>query len=71
MKDELGGKIMTTFNRLKAKTYSYFINDGSENKKTKYTRICVMKRKLNFESYKKLFRRKSTGESNILSKKRN
>ena len=32
MKDELGEKIMTNFVGLKAKTYSYLIDDGSEDK---------------------------------------
>ena len=35
MKDELGGKIMTKFVALRAKTYSYLIDNGSENKKAK------------------------------------
>ena len=30
MKDELGGKSMTKFVGLKAKSYSYLIDDGSE-----------------------------------------
>ena len=33
MKDELGGKIMTKFVGLRPKTYSYKINDSSEDKK--------------------------------------
>ena len=30
MKDTFGGKIMTKFFRLRANTYSYLIDDGSE-----------------------------------------
>ena len=52
MKDELGGKIMTKFVGLKAKTYSYLIDDGSEDKKTKGTKKRVIKRKSKFEYYK-------------------
>ena len=44
MKDELGGKIMTYFIALRPKTHSYLIDDGSEDKKTKGTKTCVMKR---------------------------
>ena len=33
MEDELGRKIMTKFVRLRAKTYSYLIDDGSEDRK--------------------------------------
>ena len=35
MKHELGGKIMKKFVGLGAKTYSYLIDDGSEDKKAK------------------------------------
>ena len=34
-KDELGGKIMEEFCALRAKTYSYLMDDDSEVKKSK------------------------------------
>ena len=52
IKDELGGKIMTKFVGLRAKTYSYFIDDGAEDEKAKGTKKCVINRKLKFENYK-------------------
>ena len=52
MKDELGGKIMTKFVELKAKTQSYLKDDGSEDKKSKGTKKCVIKIKLKFKNYK-------------------
>ena len=45
MKHELERKIMTKVVGLGAKTYSYLIDDGSEDKKTKSTKKCVIKRK--------------------------
>ena len=51
MKDELGRKIRTKFVGLRAKTYSYLIDHGSEDKKAKRTKRCVLKRKLKFENY--------------------
>ena len=44
MKDELGGKTMTKFVGLRAKTYSYLKDDGSEDKKAKGRKKCVMKK---------------------------
>ena len=53
MKDELDGESMTTFVGWKSKTYSYLIDDGSEDKKAKGTKKkYVIKRKLIFENYK-------------------
>ena len=52
MKDILRRKIMTEFLRLRAKTFSYLIDDGTENKKVKGAKKCVIKRKLKFEDYK-------------------
>ena len=52
MRDGLGRKIMAKFVWLRAKTYSYLIGDGSEDKKTKGTKKCVIKRKLKFENHK-------------------
>ena len=45
MKDELDGKIMANFVGLRAKTCSYLIDDGSEDKELKGTKKCVIKRK--------------------------
>ena len=44
MKDELSGKIMTKFGGLRAKTYSYLIDDSSKDKKAKDTKKCVIKK---------------------------
>ena len=43
---------MTKFVGLRAKTYTYLIDDGSEDKKAKGTKKCLIKRKLKFENYK-------------------
>ena len=52
MKDELGGKIMTEFVALRPKLYSYKKLDGSEDKKCKGIKKCVVKTTLTFEDYK-------------------
>ena len=40
-KDELGGKIMKEFCALRAKAYTYFMDDDSENKKAKGKKGCM------------------------------
>ena len=50
-KDELEGRIMKEFCALRAKTYSYLMDDNSEVKKSKGTKKCVIKRKTMFENY--------------------
>ena len=52
MKNELGGKIMRKFVGLRTKTYSYLIDDSSEERKAKGTNKCAIKRKLKFENFK-------------------
>ena len=52
MKDELGGKIMAEFVALRLKLYSYKKLDGSEDKKCKGIKKCVVKETLTFEDYK-------------------
>ena len=46
MKDELGRKIMTKRVGLRAKSYSYLIDVGSNDKKSKKHKNCVIKRNL-------------------------
>ena len=59
-KDELGGKIMTKFVALRAKTYSFLIDEYTYenyeknrivNKKAKGTKKCVVKREILFNNY--------------------
>ena len=51
-KYELGGKITIEFVGLRTKTWSYLMDNGSEHKKAKGTKKCVIKRGLRFENYK-------------------
>ena len=59
-KDEFGGKIMTKFVALRAKTYSFLIDDFTDddyeknrivNNKVKGTKRCVFKREILFNNY--------------------
>ena len=52
VEDELAGKNMAEFVGLRAKTYSYLIDDCKEDKNAKNTKKCVIKRKIKFENYK-------------------
>ena len=51
-KDELGGKIMKEFCALRAKTYTYLMDDDNEKKKAKGIKKCIIKCRLMFENYK-------------------
>ena len=51
-KDELGGKIMKKFCELRAKAYTYLMEDDSKMKKTTEVKRCVIKIRLMFENYK-------------------
>ena len=51
-KDELGGKIITEVVALRPKTCAYLMDDGSDHKKAKGTKKCVLKQKIMFENYK-------------------
>ena len=51
LKDELGGRIMKEFCTLRAKTYSYLMDEDSEIKESKETKKCVIKQELMFENY--------------------
>ena len=51
-KDELGGKIIKEFCALRAKTYTYLMNDDNKKKKTKGVKRCVKNGKLMFKNYK-------------------
>ena len=51
-KDELDGKIMIKFIALRAKAYAYLKEDGSEHKREKCTKTCIIKHNLLFENYR-------------------
>ena len=52
MKFELGGKIMTEFVALRPNLYSYKKLDGSEDKKCKGIKKCIVEKTLTFKDYK-------------------
>ena len=71
MKDELGGQIMKEFVGLRAKTYSYLKDNNDEDKKSKGTKKCVIKRNLKFRDYKKCLKASQMeNEINYLEKKK-
>ena len=51
-KDQLGGKIMKESCALKAKTYTYLMDDDNEKKKAKGIKNCVMKQRLCLKTIK-------------------
>ena len=51
-RDELGRKIITEFVGLRPKAYSYLDDNGSEHKKSKGTKRCVIKQKLMLQNFK-------------------
>ena len=53
MKDESGRQIMKEFIGLRAKTYSYLKDNNCEDRKAKDTKRYVIRRKLQFQDYKK------------------
>ena len=54
-------KIIIEVFALRPKTYAYLMDDGSNHKKAKGTKKCIIKQKLIFESYKDcLFNNKTT-----------
>ena len=52
MKDLLGGKILTKFVGLREQTYSYLIDDDSEDKKAQSTKKVCHKKNLNMKIIK-------------------
>ena len=72
MKDELGGTIMMKYVGLRAKTYSYLIDDSSEDKKGRGTKKWVIKRKLKLENYRNCLKANQfDSEINYLERKLN
>ena len=43
---------MIEFVGIRAKTYAYLMDDGSEHKKAEGTKKCIIKQRLKFKNYK-------------------
>ena len=52
MKDELGGRIMMGFAGLRSKSYAYEELDGTESKRCKGVKTCIVKSQLTFTDFK-------------------
>ena len=52
MKDKLGGKIMTKFVAIRAKTYSFLTDDSCEDKKQKAEKSVSVKENLSLKIIK-------------------
>ena len=63
-KDELEGKIITEVVARRPKTYAYLMDDGTNHKKAKDTKECVIKQKFIFKNYEDcLFNNKTVNRS--------
>jgi len=51
-KDEAGGKQISEFVGLRAKLYSYKVEDSEEEKKCKGVKKAVVEKSINFDNYK-------------------
>ena len=68
MKNKLGGKIVIKFVGLRPKSYSYLIDYGSEDKKAKSTKKCIIKRNFTFENYKNSLEATQLDKKKVYSK---
>ena len=60
----MGGKIITEFDALRPKAYSYLDADGNDHKKAKGTKKCVIKQNLMIQNFKNcLFNNKTVYRS--------